>query len=256
MKQQKSVFPEFGNWTVRPSGQHSGYPLDALSTGFPEVFGALERAVERPRFPGNRIRLKTQICLSSFGPLAKATWQDGGSIEWERLQNLRARCQIFDTFAFQCDLDLGVQSTVLVLFSCHCFTRSFARDARPLIDIPLFEIFDDGREKRVLCPERYQTSRRLLRDLVLSLPTRRIIVADERQPNFMTVETTNALGEPSLYAVFFEVEKDKTRKHRLLLRIQSAYTLDQGLTKRQRQSKKVMLRSILRAAVEGRTIRS
>ena len=161
-----------------------------------------------------------------------------------------------DPFAFQCDLDLGVQSTVLVLFSCHCFTRSFARDARPLIDIPLFEIFDDGREKRVLCPERYQTSRRLLRDLVLSLPTRRIIVADERQPNFMTVETTNALGEPSLYAVFFEVEKDKTRKHRLLLRIQSAYTLDQGLTKRQRQSKKVMLRSILRAAVEGRTIRS
>jgi hypothetical protein len=144
---------------------------------------------------------------------------------------------------------------VLVLFSCHCFTHSFAWDSRPRIDIPFSEIYDDGREKRVLCPDRYQSSRRLLRDLVLSLPTRRIIVADERQPNFMTVETTTESGEPCLYAVFFEVEKDKTRKHRLLLRIQSAYTLDQGLTKRQKEAKKVTLRSILRAAMEGRKIR-
>ena len=74
-----------------------------------------------------------------------------------------------------------------------------------------------------------------------NLPTRRIIVADERQPNFMTVETTNASGEPCLYAVFFEVEKDKMRKHRLLLRIQSAFTLDQGLTKRQKVAKRVTL---------------
>lgn len=157
-----------------------------------------------------------------------------------------------DSFAFQCDLDFGFPATVLVLFSCHCFTHSFAWDPRPRIEIPHSEIYDDGREERVLCPDRYQSSRRLLRDLVLGLPTRRIILANERQPNFMTVETTNASGEPSLYAVFFEVEKDKTRKHRLLPRIQSAYTLDQGLTKRQREAKKVTLRSILRAAVEGR----
>ena len=160
-----------------------------------------------------------------------------------------------DPFAFQCDLDLGVPVTVLVLFSCHCFTHSIAWDSRSRIEIPHSEIYNDEREKRVLCPDRYHSSRRLLRDLVLGLPTRRIIVADERQPNFMTVETTNASGEPSLYAVFFEVEKDKTRKHRLLLRIQSAYTLDQGLTKRQKEAKKVTLRSILRAAVEGRKIR-
>jgi len=137
-----------------------------------------------------------------------------------------------EPFAFQCDLDLGFPVTALVLFSCHCFTHSFVRDPRPRIDIPFSEIYDDGREKRVLCPDRYQSSRRLLRDLVLSLPTRRIIVADERQPNFMTVETTTDSGEPCLYAVFFEVEKDRARKHRLLLRVQSAYTLDQGLTKR------------------------
>jgi hypothetical protein len=160
-----------------------------------------------------------------------------------------------DPFAFQCDLDLGFPTTVLVLFSCHCFTHSFAWDPRPRVEIPQCEIYNDGREARVLCPDRYQSSRRLLRDLVLALPVRRIIVTDERQPNFMTVETTNAFGEPSLYAVFFEVEKDKTRKHRLLLRIQSAYMLDQGLTKRQKEAKKVALRSILRAAVEGRKIR-
>jgi hypothetical protein len=118
-----------------------------------------------------------------------------------------------DPFAFQCDLDLGFPTTVLVLFSCHCFTDSFAWDPRPRAEIPHCEIYDDEREARVLCPDRYQSSRRLLRDLVLALPVRRIIVADERQPNFMTVETTNAFGEPSLYAVFFEVEKDKTRKH-------------------------------------------
>jgi hypothetical protein len=160
-----------------------------------------------------------------------------------------------DPFAFQCDLDLGFPATVLVLFSCHCFTRSFAWDPRPRVEIPRQEIYNDGREERVLCPERYHTSRALLRDLVLTLPERRIIVADERRPNFMTVETTNALGELALYAVFFEVEKDKTRKNRLLLRIQSAYMLDQDLSKRQREAKKVALRNILRAAVEGRKIR-
>jgi hypothetical protein len=160
-----------------------------------------------------------------------------------------------DPFAFQCDLDLGFPATVLVLFSCHCFTHSFAWDPRPRVEIPRHEIYDDGREERVLCPERYRTSRSLLRDLVLTLPERRIIVADERQPNFMTIETTNAHGEPAVYAVFFEVGKDKTRKNRLLLRIQSAYTLDQDLTKRQREAKKVTLRSILRATVECRKIR-
>ncbi|MDG0025600.1 hypothetical protein [Trinickia sp. Y13] len=159
-----------------------------------------------------------------------------------------------DPIAFQCDLDLGFRSTVLVLFSCHCFTRSFAWDSRVRIEIPRDEIYNDGREERVLCPERYEASRQMLRDLVLTLPGRRIIMADQRQQNFVTVETTTASGERSLYAVFFEVEKDRTRKHRILLRIQSAYTLEQGLTKRQKEAKKVTLRSVLRATAEGRKI--
>jgi hypothetical protein len=160
-----------------------------------------------------------------------------------------------DPFAFECDLNLEFRATVLVLFSCHCFTRSFAWDPRARSDIPREEIHSDGREERVLCPDRYESSRRLLRDVVRGLPRRRIIVADERRPNFVTVETTNASGKLSLYAVFFGVEKDKTRKRRLLLRIQSAYTLDRGLTKRQKQAKKITLRSILRATAEGRELR-
>lgn len=42
-----------------------------------------------------------------------------------------------DPFAFQCDLDLGFPTTVLVLFSCHCFTHSFAWDPRPRVEIPV-----------------------------------------------------------------------------------------------------------------------
>ncbi|PMS15016.1 hypothetical protein C0Z18_28705 [Trinickia dabaoshanensis] len=161
-----------------------------------------------------------------------------------------------DPFAFRCDLGFGREHTVLVLFSCHCFTRSFAWDVRPRHHIANDEIFSDGREERVLCPDRYELSRRLLGELVIGLPVRRITIADERRANFLTVETTTGSGEHAVYAVFFMVEKDKSRKHRLLLRVQSAYTLSHGLTKRQKAAKKASLRSILRATVEGRTIRA
>lgn len=63
-----------------------------------------------------------------------------------------------DSFAFQCELDPDLLITVVVLFSCHCFTHSFTRDARARIQIPVNEIYDDGREQRVLCHELYQTT--------------------------------------------------------------------------------------------------
>jgi hypothetical protein len=146
--------------------------------------------------------------------------------------------------------------TVIVMFSCHCFSHSIARDARARAEIPKAEIFDDGREQRVLDPVRYTLSRLLLRDLILTLGNRSIIVADERRPNFVTVQETNTDGTTSIYAVFFEVEKDKTRRQRLILRVQSAYLLEQELTKRQRQAKRVGLKTLLRATYEGRTIRA
>jgi hypothetical protein len=160
-----------------------------------------------------------------------------------------------DSFAFLYDLLPDFQVTVLVFFSCHCFTRSFERDGRSRSDIRDKEIFDDGRERRVLCPARYEASRRLLRDLATTLATRRITLADDRRSNFVTFETTDDLGVRSVYAVFFEVTKDKFRQRRLILRVQSAYMLDGGLTKRQSMAKRVTLRSILLATMEGRKIR-
>ncbi len=157
---------------------------------------------------------------------------------------------------FICDLETGFDVTVLVLFSCHCFTRSFKWDQRDRDAIPDDEIYDDGRETRVLCADRYHASRRLLRDVIVGLPARRIVVADERQPNFVTVETVLSDGTQRVYAVFFEVSKDRTRKRRLVLRVQSTYLLEGDLTKRQRDARKVALRTLLRASLEGRKIRA
>ena len=157
---------------------------------------------------------------------------------------------------FTCDLETGFDVTVLVLFSGHCFTRSFKWDGRTRDAIPDDEIYDDGRETRVLCADRYRASRQLLRGVIVGLATRRIVVADERQPNFVTVETVASDGTQRVYAVFFEVSKDRIRKRRLILRVQSAYMLDGGLNRRQREARKVALRTLLRASLEGRKIRA
>jgi hypothetical protein len=160
-----------------------------------------------------------------------------------------------DAITLKMDLGLDADVTVLVLFSCHCFTHSFRWDKRPRALIPTHEIYDDGREQRVLDPQRYELSKRFLRDVVMSLPSRRIVLADERQPNFVTVESVNADGTTSLYAIFFEAQKDKSRKRRMILRIQSAYLLNDGLTKRQTGARRVGFTTLLRATYLGKKIR-
>jgi hypothetical protein len=159
-----------------------------------------------------------------------------------------------DAFAFRVDPDIGVEIDVVVIYSCHCFTRSIKRDGRAAHEIPPEEIFDDGRERRVLDIERYELSRAVLSDLVRRLPAQRIIVANDSQRNFLTWDVI-AGGDVRTYGVFFDVERDKSRKRRLLLRIQSAYVLTDGLTRRQRQAKKVSWKALLKAAYEGRKIR-
>jgi hypothetical protein len=160
-----------------------------------------------------------------------------------------------DAFAFKADLGIGVAVTVLVLFSCHCFSHSFHWDERPRGEIPQGEIYDDGREQRVLSPARYAMSRRYLRDIVVALRSRRITVADEKQPNFVTCESVNSDGSIAVYAVFFGVEKDSNRKRRLVLRVQSAYVLRDGLSRRQAKARKVAFDTLLRAAYLGKAIR-
>lgn len=159
-----------------------------------------------------------------------------------------------DPFAFRIDPGLGTVLTVVVVFSCHCFTHSFRRDTRARSEIPRHEIYDDGREQRVLDAQRYALSRQFLRAIATSLHTRRITIADRRQPNFVTLDTVNADGTVSQYAVFFETGKDRQRKRRMFVRIQSAYLLDGGLTKRQAVAGKVKFNTLLRTAYQGKKI--
>jgi predicted nucleotidyltransferase len=140
---------------------------------------------------------------------------------------------------------------VVALFSCHCFTHSVESDSR--LPIPLDEVFYDGREDRVLNAERYHLSKRYLPDLIRELGERTIRVAGP-QPNFVSFEVTDSSGREVRYAVFFEVERCKKQKRRLILRVQSAYPMDE-VPQRLAKAGKVNLPVLLRAAYEGRKIK-
>lgn len=155
-----------------------------------------------------------------------------------------------DPFAFRTDPGLGFDIDVVVLFSCHCFSHSLRRDGRAPLLIPSGEIYDDGRERRVLSEVRYRLSQRFLPALVRELPNRKIQLASDQ--NFMTIEVPEE--RTGHYVVFFMVERDKHRKRRMLLRVQSAYLLE-SLTDRQRKAGKVNFSTLLRAGYEHRKIR-
>lgn len=154
-----------------------------------------------------------------------------------------------DPFAIRLDPGVGFELDVVVLFSCHCFTKDPGADP-----IPEDEWFDDDRERRVLCPERYRLSRSHLRSIVASLERRRIIVANETQGNFVTVELIDSDVERIQYAVFFAAEADREQRKRVLLRVQSAYRLDM-LTARQRAAKKVGFSVLVRKAYQNERVR-
>jgi hypothetical protein len=159
-----------------------------------------------------------------------------------------------DSFAFRCEIQPGLKVDVVILFSCHVFTHSLNRDARDPKAIPAAEIYDDGRERRVLDASRYELSCLLLRNMVQELPKRTITVASSDRNNYVTWEV-HSNGTKSVYAVYFEIKKDSTRKRRLVLRIQSAYLLEEGLPKRQQKAGKVSWSKLIKATYEGRKIR-
>lgn len=158
-----------------------------------------------------------------------------------------------EAFTFKVDPGLGFELVVVVLFSSHCFTRSVKRDGRMPKDIPAGELYDDGRECRVLDEERYTLSRQFLPRLVRELGSRRIQVADPGR-NFFTFELIDQNERRRNYAVFFEADKDNRRAKRMFLRIQSAYTMDK-LSNRQAKARKVRFDVLLKATYEGRKIR-
>jgi hypothetical protein len=159
-----------------------------------------------------------------------------------------------DAFALRVDPGLGFEVDVVVLFSCHCFTRSPAGDGQVEGESFPEDVFDNGRERRVLDTQRYELSRKLLPGLITELPTRTIRVARATPQNYVTLEAVDVSGAAVEYGVFFEVTKDARRKRRLLLHVQSAYALD-TVNKRLRNAGKVSFEVLLRAAYEGRKIR-
>jgi hypothetical protein len=154
-----------------------------------------------------------------------------------------------DAFALRLDPELGFEIDVVILFSCHCFTHSIPSDGRSPNDIPDDEIFYEDRTPRVLSEDRYNLSRRLLRQIVQSLPDRQIRIAEGIQ-QFFAFEDPND-GAPHQYVVYFEVKKDQRRKKRMLVQVQSAYRLDKPLTKRQQKAGKVRFPTLLRAIYRG-----
>lgn len=159
-----------------------------------------------------------------------------------------------DAFALRIDPELGFAVDVVVLFSCHCFTNSLKRDGRALATIPPAELYSDGRETRVLSEIRYQQSKQFLPALIKELHKRKIQIAHDEQRNFVTLEEYGESGDLTFrYAVFFDVTKDAKRKKRLLLHVQSAYTLD-TYTDRQKKAGKVRFVKLLRAAYKGEKV--
>jgi hypothetical protein len=154
-----------------------------------------------------------------------------------------------EAFAFKVELDLTPGSLtevdVIVLFACHCFTRDQAKDEIVSADL----IWNDGHETRVLDRERYDLSLIFLPRIVFELQQRRIQIADPARPNYVTFEIPPGQdrAKPGRYAVFFEVEKDTQRRKRLLLRIQSAYLLENP-TKRLLKGDKINFRVLLKKA--------
>lgn len=152
-------------------------------------------------------------------------------------------------FAMRVPLELSpgkpIDIDVVVLFSNHCFTRGLD-PGEVVVDA---HIIMDGKEKRVLDKERYALSRQYLPGLILDLQTRHIFVADPTRPNYVIYELPQAAHgvKPERYAVFFEVKKDRVRRKRMLLRVQSAHIL-RNPTKRLLKADKMRFQIIMKRA--------
>ena len=163
-----------------------------------------------------------------------------------------------DPFGFHTTINLSGSCEprdleVVVIFSSHCFTEG--GDAKKLKTLATAEesrLLNFEGEIRLFSVERYNLSKEILVELIKTLSVRRIIVASERE-NYATFEHTDQSGTIQHYGVFFEVTKSRSRKNRLILRVQSAHL--RPLTKRMKEAKPVKLETLLKATFEGRSIR-
>ena len=159
-----------------------------------------------------------------------------------------------DSYGFYHDGPDGEILTVVVVFSCHCFTREPTKDELAQNSVSPEDWYDDGKEKRVLDVERYQLSLQYLPSMVKTLASRHIVIGDEnrKQGNFVTVEVQTSDGNTGYYSLFFEVTKQK--KRRLILRVQTAYVRP-AIPKREKEAKPVKLKTLLNRTFERKKIK-
>jgi hypothetical protein len=99
-------------------------------------------------------------------------------------------------------------------FAMHCFTR-----AKSASD-PNSIIYQDDREVRAFCFERYGLSFRLP-EIARSLSTRHCQFA--KSDNYVVVDNVGLDGVPKKYGVFFNLKKQKSSE--VLVIFQSAYAI-------------------------------
>ncbi|OWG18334.1 hypothetical protein KDK82_1813 [Delftia sp. K82] len=158
-----------------------------------------------------------------------------------------------DPYAFRAELKPDLTVDVVVFFSCHCFTHAEKKDNRT--SVPAEEIFMEGHVRRVLNPERWRLSRELLPGLEGLLRNQQIRVLGGPLSNYAIFTATDTEGRTVNYGVFFAVTKDRSRRKRILLRVQSAYVVEE-LTPKLQKARKVNLDVLLLATYEGRKIKS
>lgn len=155
-----------------------------------------------------------------------------------------------DPIVLQHSLPDGQLVSIVVLFSCHCFSKSAAADGTS----PANELYTDGYETRHLCEIRFSLSR-TLPALIAELPTRTIKLAHPGSGNFFTLGAVDDNGGVLTYAVFFDVERDSKRKRRMILRVQSAYPLE-TMSSALKKAGKVRFAVLVRRIYEGGTFRA
>ncbi|MFC4298857.1 hypothetical protein ACFO0J_12465 [Castellaniella hirudinis] len=143
-------------------------------------------------------------------------------------------------FRFPLELERG-PVTISVAFAMHCFTRGIQSEDTS------GDMYQDAREKRTFCPERYQLSR-LLPRLVRDLASASCRFA--KSGNYVTVEAVDLNGNRRVYGVFFNVRQWKHEGGpRILLTVQSAYALSP--TQHQPGTGKIRFTRLIELTLEG-----